>query len=121
MDAFGSGVLHALTAKRVLDEGLNVPQIDTAYILASTTVRKQWVQRRDRSFRPSPKTGKTHAVIHDFLVVPPMGSGIDDDERRLVESEVARGGDEFARLAQNRASADGPLSVLNELRYEFLI
>lgn len=120
MDAFGSGVLHALTAKRVLDEGLNVPQIDTAYILASTTVRKQWVQRRGRVLRPSPRTGKTHAVIHDFLVMPPAGAGIDDDERRLVESELARG-DEFARLARNRASADGPLSILNELRYEFLI
>ena len=44
-----TGVLHALTAKRVLDEGLNVPQIDTAYILASTTVEKQWVQRRGLS------------------------------------------------------------------------
>lgn len=120
MQAFGAGVLDALTAKRVLDEGLNVPQIDTAYILASTTVRKQWVQRRGRVLRPSPGTGKTHAVIHDFLVVPPAGSGVDDDERRLVESELARG-DEFARLARNRASADGPLSVLNELRYEFLV
>lgn len=120
MDAFGTGVLHALTAKRVLDEGLNVPQIDTAYILASTTVRKQWVQRRGRVLRPSPRTGKTHAVIHDFLVMPPAGAGIDTDERKLVESELARG-DEFARLARNRASADGPLSVLNELRYEFLI
>ncbi|MEZ5310394.1 MAG: helicase-related protein, partial [Microthrixaceae bacterium] len=120
MQAFGAGVLDALTAKRVLDEGLNVPQIDTAYILASTTVRKQWVQRRGRVLRPSPETGKTHAVIHDFLVVPPGGGGVDDDERRLVESELARG-DEFARLARNRASYDGSLSVLNELRYEFLV
>ena len=120
MQAFGAGVLDALTAKRVLDEGLNVPQIDTAYILASTTVRKQWVQRRGRVLRPSPATGKTHAVIHDFLVVPPAGVGVDDDERQLVESELARG-DEFARLARNRASADGPLAILNELRYEFLI
>ncbi len=38
LDAFAPGVLHALTAKRVLDEGINVPQIDSAYILASTTV-----------------------------------------------------------------------------------
>lgn len=120
LGAFESGVLHALTAKRVLDEGLNVPQIDTAFILASTTVRKQWVQRRGRVLRPSPSTGKTHAVIHDFLVMPPSGSGVDDDERRLVEGELARG-DEFARLARNRASEDGPLAVLNELRYEFII
>jgi superfamily II DNA or RNA helicase len=120
LEAFESGVLHALTAKRVLDEGLNVPQIDTAYILASTTVRKQWVQRRGRVLRPSPRTGKTHAVIHDFLVMPPPGSEVDEDERRFVEAELARG-DEFARLARNRASEDGPLALLNELRYEFII
>lgn len=120
MDAFATGVLHALTAKRVLDEGLNVPQIDTAYILASTTVEKQWVQRRGRVLRPSPATGKTHAVIHDFLVVPPSGSGLDEDERRLVESELKRC-DEFARLARNRASATGPLSLLSDIRYEFLV
>jgi superfamily II DNA or RNA helicase len=120
MKAFSDGVLQALTAKRVLDEGLNVPQIDTAYILASTTVRKQWVQRRGRVLRPSPRTGKTHAVIHDFLVVPPSTGGTDDDERRLVQSELERA-DEFARLARNRASATGPLAVLNEIRYEFLV
>jgi superfamily II DNA or RNA helicase len=120
MKAFNDGVLQALTAKRVLDEGLNVPQIDTAYILASTTVRKQWVQRRGRVLRPSPQTGKTHAVIHDFLVVPPSTGGTDDDERRLVQAELERA-DEFARLARNRASATGPLAVLNEIRYKFLV
>ena len=97
-----------------------MPQIDTAYILASTTVEKQWVQRRGRVLRPSPATGKTHAVIHDFLVVPPSGSGLDEDERRLVESELKRC-DEFARLARNRASATGPLSLLSDIRYEFLV
>lgn len=119
MNAFAAGVLHALTAKRVLDEGLNVPQIDTAYILASTTVRKQWIQRRGRVLRPSPQTGKTHAVIHDFLVLPPPDVPSDTDVRRLVEGEVGRC-DEFARLARNRASSNGPYEVVNEVRYEYL-
>lgn len=119
MNAFASGVLHALTAKRVLDEGLNVPQIDTAYILASTTVEKQWIQRRGRVLRPSPRTGKTHAVIHDFLVLPPPDVPADDDSRRLVEGELARC-DEFARLARNRAAPDGPYEVINEVRFRYL-
>lgn len=119
LDAFAEGKLQALTAKRVLDEGLNVPQIDTAYILASTTVRKQWTQRRGRVLRPSPKTGKTHATIHDFLVLPPTATGIDDDETRLVRSELDRC-DEFARLARNRASLDGPYGVLNAVREGYL-
>lgn len=119
MNAFASGVLHALTAKRVLDEGLNVPQIDTAYILASTTVEKQWVQRRGRVLRPSPRTGKTHAVIHDFLVLPPIEVPPDDYARRLVTGELARC-DEFARLARNRAAPDGPYEVINEARFRYL-
>lgn len=119
MSAFANGVLHALTAKRILDEGINVPQIDTAYILASTTVEKQWVQRRGRVLRPSPSTGKTHAVIHDFLVLPPPEVPPDDDSRRLVEGELARC-DEFARLARNRAAPDGPYEVINEARYRYL-
>lgn len=119
MKAFASGILHALTAKRVLDEGINVPQIDSAYILASTTVEKQWVQRRGRVLRPSPQTGKTHAVIHDFLVLPPPEVATDEDARRLVRGELARC-DEFARLARNRAAADGPYETVNEARFRYL-
>lgn len=120
MNAFASGVLHALTAKRVLDEGINVPQIDTAYILASTTVEKQWIQRRGRVLRPSPQTGKSHAVIHDFLVLPPPEVPADDDARDLVRGELARC-DEFARLARNRAAPNGPYEVINKVRFEYLI
>jgi superfamily II DNA or RNA helicase len=119
MNAFASGALHALTAKRVLDEGINVPQIDTAYILASTTVEKQWIQRRGRLLRPSPQTGKTHATIHDFIVLPPPEVPPDEDARRLVEGELARC-QEFARLARNRAAPDGPYEVINEIRFEYL-
>jgi superfamily II DNA or RNA helicase len=120
LEAFADGVIHALTAKRVLDEGLNVPQIDTAYILASTTVEKQWVQRRGRVLRPSPRTGKTHAVIHDFIVIPPFDGEPDSDARKLVEGELRRC-DEFARLARNRASASGPIEILNDIRLMFLV
>ena len=118
--AFEDGVLHALTAKRVLDEGINVPQIDTAFLLASTTIRKQWIQRRGRVLRPSPNTGKTHATIHDFVVLPPNGAPSDLDSFRIVEGELARC-EEFASIARNRAAPGGPYSVINEIRYEYLV
>ena len=56
--SFQEGTLHVLTAKRVLDEGVNIPQIEKAFILASTTVERQWVQRRGRLLRTCRETGK---------------------------------------------------------------
>ena len=38
--------LQALIAIRCLDEGVNIPQIKTAFILASTTNPKEYIQRR---------------------------------------------------------------------------
>lgn len=118
--AFQRGVLQVLTAKRVLDEGLNVPEIRTAYILASTTVRRQWVQRRGRLLRTCPAIGKSHATIHDFVVLPPPGEPRDDDIKRLVNSELERC-DEFTELATNRASKGGPREVLQDIRLRYLI
>lgn len=120
MTSFSDGTVGALTAKRVLDEGLNVPQIDTAFILASTTVEKQWIQRRGRVLRPSKATGKTHATIHDFLVLPPPEYGFDDETRNLVKSELVRC-EEFARLSRNRASFGGPYAIINEARFRYLV
>ena len=54
---------------KVLDEGVDIPATEAAFILASTTVEWEWVQRRGRVLRTAP--GKTSAAIHDFVVVPP--------------------------------------------------
>ena len=69
--SFQDGEIQVLTAKRVLDEGVNIPQIRKAFILASTTVERQWVQRRGRLLRTCSAIGKTHSVIHDLLALPP--------------------------------------------------
>ncbi len=113
LQSFQRGDLRALTAKRVLDEGVNIPQIRKAYILASTTVERQWVQRRGRLLRKCQEIGKTHSEIHDFVVVPPTAH-LDDDVRTLVESELERI-QEFAKLARNAGKADGPLPTIDRL------
>ena len=71
-DAFISGDLQGLVAIRCLDEGVDIPKIKTAFILASSANPRQFIQRRGRVLRPFP--GKTAAEIYDFLVVPPGGS-----------------------------------------------
>ena len=105
-----------MTAKRVLDEGVNIPQICKAFILASTTVERQWVQRRGRLLRTCSAIGKTHSVIHDLLAMPPgMKDGLDEpDARALVRSELRRA-QEFARLARNAGRPDGPLATLDKM------
>jgi len=119
LDAFRDGAIQVLTAKRVLDEGLNVPEIAEALILASTTVERQWVQRRGRILRPCIATGKDHAVLHDFLVLPPeTRHGIDEDTRKLIQGEVSRIR-EFARLARNAAAEDGPRATLQPIILEY--
>lgn len=107
--------IQVLTAKRVLDEGVNIPQICKAFILASTTVERQWVQRRGRLLRTCSAIGKTHSVIHDLLALPPkMEEGTDPDARGLVRSELRRA-QEFARLARNAGRPDGPLAMIDKM------
>ena len=78
IQSFQEGTLGILTAKRVLDEGVNIPEIEKAFILASTTVERQWVQRRGRLLRTCRKTGKTHSEIHDFIALPLDLDNIDE-------------------------------------------
>ena len=112
--SFQEGTLRVLTAKRVLDEGVNIPQIEKAFILASTTVERQWIQRRGRLLRTCHETGKTHSEIHDFIALPPEIDNLDNEARSLVHSELSRIR-EFASLARNAGRFDGPLSVIDRL------
>lgn len=112
--SFQEGTLRVLTAKRVLDEGVNIPQIQRAFILASTTVERQWVQRRGRLLRTCREIGKTHSEIHDFIAMPPDLENIDYEARSLVRSELLRV-QEFASLARNAGREDGPLDVIHKL------
>ncbi len=103
LERFGDGHLQVLTAMKVLDEGVDIPQTDTAYILASSTVKREWVQRRGRILRSAP--GKHSADIHDFFVIPPNPD--DSIGRGIIKSELARA-EEFARASSNEWALDGP-------------
>ena len=111
---FQEGTLRVLTAKRVLDEGVNIPQVRKAYILASTTVRRQWTQRRGRLLRRCDAIGKMHSEIHDFVALPPIEGDHPSDNRAIFRGELQRV-QEFANLARNAGSPDGPLKVITEL------
>jgi superfamily II DNA or RNA helicase len=118
LERFQAGSLQVLTAKRVLDEGINVPQITRAFVLASTTVKRQWVQRRGRLLRTCKAIGKTHAIIHDIVALPPeaySGGSLDGDAKKIVNGELDRVW-EFARLSRNGGVPGGPFTKVEEMR-----
>jgi len=100
---FESGQLQGLAAIRCLDEGVDVPAIQTAVILASSRNPRQFVQRRGRILRPYP--GKERATLFDTIVLPPqLDRNTWDVERNLLKRELQRFV-EFADLADNAAEA----------------
>lgn len=89
IESFREGTIGVITAKLVVDEGFNVPEIEVAYLLSSTTVERQWTQRRGRVLRLSPSTNKEFAVIHDFLVLPPNGN-LSEEGISMIRRELSR-------------------------------
>lgn len=104
------GRLQAIVAIKCLDEGVNIPGIRTAFILASTTNPKEYIQRRGRVLRKAP--GKEFAEIYDFVTLPrPLDSvsAMTEDQAKrdmaLVRNELARI-KEFGRLSMNPMDAE---------------
>jgi len=115
LDSFNDNVMQVLTSKRVLDEGFNVPQTETAYLIASNTVRRQWIQRLGRTLRLSPKTGKTKATIHDFIVLPVINDEtVDSDLLNIIEGEYRRI-TFFSKLSKNGLEENGSVFIANQL------
>jgi superfamily II DNA or RNA helicase len=110
-----NGLIQGLVAIRCLDEGVDIPAIKTAVIMASTTNPRQFIQRRGRVLRPSP--GKGHATIFDMIVSPGEPSGLSETvfnlERRLFRKELVRV-IEFASSAQNGTEVMHDLLPLRE-------
>lgn len=100
---FESGELQGLVAIRCLDEGVDIPAIRHAVILASSSNPRQFIQRRGRILRPHP--GKERATLFDMIVLPPdLGRETLEVERNLLRKELKRFL-EFADLADNSGEA----------------
>ena len=114
--------MQAIVAIKCLDEGVNIPSIKTAFILASTTNPKEYIQRRGRVLRTWP--GKEFAEIYDFVTLP---QNIDtvryltDEEkaggRALVKNELLRL-KEFSAVALNRIDS---LCLIDEIQNVYQI
>jgi superfamily II DNA or RNA helicase len=110
--------LQAIVAIKCLDEGVNIPGIRTAFILASTTNPKEYIQRRGRVLRKAPN--KPFAEIYDFVTLPrPLDSvsGLTMEQASrditLVKNELARI-KEFGRLSMNSMEANNLIWDIEE-------
>ena len=65
-ELFRTNTFSTLVAIKCLDEGVNIPEIENAIILASSGNIREFIQRRGRILRKS--EGKDYANIYDFVV-----------------------------------------------------
>lgn len=91
------GILVAIAC---LDEGVNIPSISHALVLASSQNPRQFIQRRGRILRRFP--GKRLAVIFDVLVTP-ENVDAEPTQTSLLKSELRRA-IEFAGTALNESA-----------------
>ncbi|MBI5002098.1 DEAD/DEAH box helicase family protein [Candidatus Woesearchaeota archaeon] len=114
---FEKGLYDVLVAIRCLDEGVDIPSIKTAIILASSSNPKEYIQRRGRVLRKFP--GKTKAIIHDFIVVPDIDENANCEyyevEKKILAKELKRY-EEFADASLNPLQS---IRIINKIRVRY--
>jgi superfamily II DNA or RNA helicase len=97
MEQFVAGHTDGIASIRILDEGIDIPDCRTAYILASQRTERQAIQRRGRVLRLA--EGKDKAKLYDFIIIGPKLSELELE--KLYDRELKRAR-MFAKDAINR-------------------
>ena len=77
-----------MLAVKCLDEGVDIPGITHGIILSSSTVEREFVQRRGRMLRGA--EGKTKAVIYDAVTMPYIQTKNPQIIESITKHEIAR-------------------------------
>ncbi len=116
--SFEQKEIQALVAVKCLDEGMNIPAIKTAFILASSTNPKEYIQRRGRVLRTD--KDKKYAEIYDFITLPRLVNSTPlynnpnlNIEKNLVRREMNRMID-FANLSRNPSDSNEIINIIKE-------
>ncbi len=109
LDHLRTKSIDAVVSIKVLDEGIDVPACQSAYLLASQSSDRQGIQRRGRVLRRS--SGKEIADLYDFLVIG--GTNASRSLRSLASKEIQRA-QQFANDAENLAELQLELEVLKD-------
>ena len=89
-----------LVSIKCLDEGVDIPKVSHALILASSQNPRQFIQRRGRVLRIYPD--KNMAEIHD-AIVRPLSSESESEQLGLLRGELMRA-IEFSNGAMNKSA-----------------
>lgn len=109
LDRLRTRSIDAVVSIKVLDEGIDVPVCQRAYLLASQSSDRQGVQRRGRILRRSP--GKEQADLYDFLVI--RGATGAAMFSNLAKKELRRAY-QFAKDATNRQEIVTQLELIQQ-------
>lgn len=96
--------IDAVVSIKVLDEGIDIPDCRSAYLLASQSSDRQGIQRRGRVLRKS--AGKDVADLYDFVV---LGGATTSKSMRSLASRELRRAWQFASDASNGESVQEEL------------
>ena len=113
LSKFEGGIYQAITAIRCLDEGLDVPALNSAIILASSSNPKEFTQRRGRVLRKA--EGKKKALIIDLMALPPSIGQAAFGGRSEYEAEKTIVKKELTRIQHFASCADNKSQVINSL------
>lgn len=103
-----------LVSIKCLDEGVDIPSVTHALILASSQNPRQFIQRRGRVLRAN--SHKHLAYIHDVIVVP---ASIDDEPEQLslLKSELLRA-IEFSRSSLNKSAGIALSEIARKIGFD---
>jgi superfamily II DNA or RNA helicase len=104
---------QALTAIRCLDEGVDIPVVECAFILASSSNPREFIQRRGRILRKA--EGKKIARIVDIMARPPEASvrhEFTEAEMRIEKSILSK---ELRRIHYFASCADNRNETLSHV------
>lgn len=107
---FASGTeLQVITAIKCLDEGVNIPAIKKAFILASSTNPKEYIQRRGRVLRRA--KGKEYAEIFDFITLPRPLDDVPFCSEEEISCDLSLVRKEFFRMIDFAETARNPFEI----------
>lgn len=107
---FASGTeLQVITAIKCLDEGVNIPSIKKAFILASSTNPKEYIQRRGRVLRRA--KGKEYAEIFDFITLPRPLEEVQFCSEEELSCDLSLVRKEFLRMIDFAETARNPFEI----------